>query len=173
MREDGLLDIDGRLVDVRAYDMDSEWRGKVPKGEPAHEMWVRLTVDDDLVIRDVACSTDAAPYPSCRAVPPNLSRLVGLAVSGGFKKQVRQRIGGTEGCTHILALIEVMSSVAIHALAGKRRGDGRDIMLGTYGTRTAGQHPLVGTCLSYAEDSEVVLRLWPESYRAKVTRTEG
>ncbi len=167
LRDDGLIDIEGRLVDVRGYDVCNDWRGNVPKGEPAHEMWVRLTIDDQLIIREVACSTIAAPYPSCRDVPPNVGRLTGLRITGGFKKQVRQRIGGTEGCTHILALIEAMSSVAVHALAGTRRGDGRDSMLGTYGTREAGRHPLVDTCHSYAADSEVVKRLWPLSYRAK------
>jgi hypothetical protein len=166
LRDDGLIDIEGHLVDVRGYDMFNDWRGNVPQGEPAHEMWVRLTIDDQLVVREVACSTDAAPYPSCRDVPPNVARLVGLGVTGGFKQQVRERIGGTEGCTHILALIDAMSPVAIHALAGKRRDQGRDAMLGTYGTRDSGRHPLVDTCHSYAADSEVVKRLWPESYRA-------
>jgi hypothetical protein len=173
LRDDGLIDIEGRLVDVRGYDVANEWRGNVPQGSPAHEMWVRLTIDDELVVREVACSTDAAPYPTCREVPPNVARLIGLSIIGGFKKQVRARIGGTAGCTHILALIEAMSSVAVQALAGKRRGDGRDAMLGTYGTRAAGRHPLVDTCHSYAADSEVVKRLWPQSYRAKTASPEG
>jgi hypothetical protein len=67
----------------------------------------------------------------------------------------------------VLALIEAMSSVAVAALAGKRRGQGRDVMLGSYGTRDSQRHPLIGTCHSYAEDSEIVRRLWPESYRPK------
>jgi hypothetical protein len=167
LRDDGLMDIEGHLVDVRGYDLNNEWRGTVKQGDPAHEMWVRLTVDDALVIREVAGSTDAAPYPTCREVLPNLERLVGLNVSGGFKKQVRERIGGTEGCTHIIALIEAISSVAVHALAGKRRDQGRDAMLGTYGTRDAARHPLVDTCRSYAADSVIVKRLWPQSYRPK------
>ncbi len=172
LRDDGRIDIEGRLVDVRGYDVRNDWRGNVAKGEPAHEMWVRFTIDDQLVIQEVACSTVAAPYPSCRDVPPNLARLAGLRITGGFKKQVRERIGGTEGCTHILALIDAMSSVAVHALAGKRRGDGRDTMLGTYGTRDANRHPLVDTCRSYAADSEVVKRLWPQSYRPKTSASE-
>ena len=167
LRDDGLIDIEGHLVDARGYDIRNDWRGEVKRGEPAHEMWVRLTIDDDLVVREASCATDAAPYPTCREITPNVARLVGLAIVGGFKKQVRSRIGGTEGCTHVLALIEAMSSVAVHALAGKRRGHGRDVMLGSYGTRDSRRHPLIGTCHSYAADSEIVRRLWPESYRPR------
>jgi hypothetical protein len=76
--------------------------------------------------------------------------------------------GATQGCTHVLALIEAMSSVAVHALAGKRRELGQEAMLGTYGTRAAGRHPLVDTCHSYAADSEIVRRLWPASYRPRL-----
>ena len=167
LRDDGLIDIEGHLVDTRGYDTNNEWRGALRKGEPAHEMWVRLTIDDTLVVREASCATDAAPYPTCREITPNVARLVGLAITGGFKKQMRERIGRTEGCTHVVALIEALSAVAVHALAGKRRGEGRDAMLGTYGTRDPQRHPLVDTCHSYAADSPIVRRLWPESYRPK------
>lgn len=165
LRDDGLLDVEGRLVDTRGYDTRNDWRGTVPTGQPVHEMWVRLTIDDQLVVRDAVAATDQSPYPMCREILPNLERLVGLRVTGGFKKQVRARIGGTSGCTHVLALIDAMSNVAVHALAGKRRDQGRDTMLGTYGTRSGAVHPLVGSCHSYAADSPIVAKLWPESYR--------
>jgi Protein of unknown function (DUF2889) len=167
LREDGLIDVEGHLADARAYDSANEWRGTVKSGEPVHEMWVRLTVDDRLVVREAACATDSAPYPTCKMITPNITRLVGLEILGGFKKRVRERIGGTQGCTHVVALIEAMSSVAVHALAGKRRNLGKEAMLGTYGTREAGRHPLVDSCHSYAADSEIVRQLWPESYRPR------
>lgn len=168
LRDDGLMDIEGRLIDVRGYDSVGAWRGEVPRGAPVHEMHVRLTIDDGLIIREVAAATDASPYPRCREPLVNLQRLVGLSVVGGFKKQVRVRIGGTEGCTHVLALIDAMSNVAVHALAGKRRNDGLQTMLGTYGTRTDGTHPLIGSCHSYSPDSPVVAQLWPNHYRSKI-----
>lgn len=173
LRADGLMDIEGRLVDVRGYDTPSEWRGAVRRGEPVHEMWLRLTINDDLVIQGVECATDASPHPTCRDVPQNLQRLLGLAVTGGFKKQVRERVGGTEGCTHILALIDVMSSVAVHALAGKRRDLGKEVMLGTYGTRDGQSHPLEDSCHAYAADGPVVKVMWPQFYRPKLKTTSN
>jgi hypothetical protein len=167
LRDDGLVDVEGHLVDARGYDTRNDWRGEVPRGQPAHEMWVRLTVDDRLMVTEAVAATDHSPYPMCRDTLPNLARLVGLSVAGGFKKQVRARIGATEGCTHVLALIDAMSNVAIHAIAGKRRGQGRDTMLGTYGTREGATHPLIGSCHSYAPDSPVVAKLWPQHYRPR------
>lgn len=67
-------------------------------------------------------TTDQSPYHICREVTPHTPRLVGLKVIGGFKKAMHERIGYTEGCTHIVALIETMASVAIQALMGKRQG---------------------------------------------------
>lgn len=166
LRDDGLMDVEGHLVDARGYDTRNDWRGAVNKGDPVHEMWVRLTIDDQLIIREAVASTEASPYPRCREPLPKLERLVGLNVVGGFKKQVRSRIGGTEGCTHVLALIEAMSNVAVHALAGKRRGEDRDSMLSTYGTRDGSTHPLVNTCHSYAADSPIVAKMWPAHYRS-------
>lgn len=172
LREDGLLDVDGRLVDARGYDTRGDWRGEVPKGSPVHEMHVRLTFDDQLVIREVAAATEASPYLRCLEPLASLQRLVGLSVTGGFKKEVRQRIGGTQGCTHVVALLDAMSNVAVHALAGKRRNDGLQNMLNTYGTRS-GAHPLVGSCHTYAADSPVVARLWPEHYRPAATAEDA
>ncbi len=67
-------------------------------------------------------TTDRSPYPICREVTPHTPRLVGLKILGGFKKAMHERIGYTEGCTRIVALMETLASVAIQALMGKRQG---------------------------------------------------
>ena len=50
-RDDGLWDIEGHLVDVKTYGFDNDHRGVVNAGEPVHEMWLRLIIDDDLEIQ--------------------------------------------------------------------------------------------------------------------------
>jgi hypothetical protein len=166
-REDGLLDIEGRLLDQRGFDFENDWRGRVKAGAPVHEMWVRLTVDDGLIIRAVESVTAAAPYPSCREIAPNMQKLVGLRIAGGFKQEMRALVGNTQGCTHVVALVEVMANVAVQALAGKRRGQDRDTVLNTFNTRDASRPALIDTCHSYAADSPVVQRLWPMHYRPR------
>jgi hypothetical protein len=166
-REDGLLDIEGHLVDVRGFDLGNDWRGKVKAGKPVHEMWVRLTVDEALVIRAVESVTDSAPFPTCREITPNMQRLVGLTITGGFKKEMRARVGNTEGCTHVVALVEAIAGVAIHALAGKRRHQDRDTVLGTFSARDPSRPALIDTCHSYASDGPIVEKLWPMHYRPR------
>ena len=162
LREDGLMEIEGHLVDVRGYDMSNEWRGMVTRGTPAHDMWVRLTVDASLTVVAATSSMDASPHRTCPEIQHCAGNLVGLSIASGFKKQVRARIGGTAGCTHILALIEAMAPVAVHALAGKRRDEGRSATLDTYLPRSDGSHPLIGSCHSYRPGSPTVSMLWPD-----------
>ena len=51
LRDDGLWDIEGRLVDVKSYAFPNRDRGgEIPAGQPIHEMLIRLTLDDQYVI---------------------------------------------------------------------------------------------------------------------------
>jgi hypothetical protein len=160
-RSDGLLEVEGHLVDVKAYEHVYGWRDPLPAGQPIHEMWIRMTFDQDLVIRAIASVTDAAPYPMCRDVAPNLQRLVGLKIAGGFKQEMRRRVGGTEGCTHVVTLLEALANNAIQTLASQLRDQGQDAVLGAFRARDPQRPPLIDTCYSYASDSPVVARLWP------------
>ena len=57
-REDGLFDIEGHLTDRKPFDFQVTVGPLRAAGEPVHEMWVRLTIDSDLVVRDAVASTD-------------------------------------------------------------------------------------------------------------------
>ena len=66
-REDGLFDVEGHLVDTKPYDFKLA-AGLRPAGEPVHGMWLRITVNRELVIVDAAAAMDAVPYAgSCDA----------------------------------------------------------------------------------------------------------
>ena len=55
-RADGLWDIEGHLTDSKSFDFTVS-DGMRPKGTPIHEMWLRITVDDMLHIKDASAST--------------------------------------------------------------------------------------------------------------------
>lgn len=167
VREDGLLEVEGHLVDVKGYDHAYGWRPPVLAGQPIHEMWVRLTFDDGLTIRAIASATDHAPFPTCREIAPNLKRLLGLKIAGGFKQQMRARVGHTEGCTHVVTLLEAMANNAIQTLASRRREQGAEAVLGVFGARDPSRPPLLDTCHSYASYSPVVAERWPQFYRPR------
>jgi Protein of unknown function (DUF2889) len=174
VRQDGLIDVEGTLVDVRAYDTENRWRGKVTAGNPVHAMHVRLTFGDDRVVREVAVSMEQAPFPTCREVEPNLQRLVGLAIGPGFNREMQRRIGHTEGCTHVVTLVQALANVAVQALAGKARQAGADSTdLTVFGGRTPGRPPLIDTCRSYEAGSPIVQVLFPDHYRGPDARKTG
>ena len=53
LRDDGLWDIDARIVDTKAYRYTEPDRGSRGIGEPVHDMSVRLTIDDAMTVRDI------------------------------------------------------------------------------------------------------------------------
>ena len=104
-REDGLWDIEGQITDIKSYSFDNQERGRVGAGTPVHNMFVRLTVDDDLVVQKAEAVTESAPFGICLDISANVRRLEGVKISSGWTKAVREKFGGTAGCTHILQLI--------------------------------------------------------------------
>jgi NAD(P)-dependent dehydrogenase (short-subunit alcohol dehydrogenase family) len=166
-REDGSLDVEGHLTDTKGHDHSYGWRPSVAAGEPIHEMWARMTLDAQLTIVSIIASVDAAPYPTCRHVVPNLTRLVGLKVAGGFKQRLREQVGSTEGCTHVVTLLEAMANNAVQTSASSVRERGSEAIIETFGVRDRTKHPLLDTCLSYAAASPVVAKLWPHLHRPR------
>lgn len=156
-RRDGLWDIEGHLVDTKAYSFPNHDRGEIHAGEPLHEMWVRLTVDDDLVVREVEAVTDAGPYRVCPDAAPRLAVLKGLRIAPGWTKAVRQRLAGVNGCTHLTELLGPMATVAYQTLVSVR-------MKRLDATPSDRKPSVIDSCYAYRSDGEVVQRRWPQFY---------
>jgi hypothetical protein len=169
-RADGLWDIEGHITDTKTYGFGNRERGPVPAGSPIHDMSLRLTVDDRLSIKAVEAVTDASPYSICPNVTPNFQRLIGVRIGPGFRKEVRARLGGTEGCTHLVELLGPVATTTFQTvfpivereLFQKKKAEGPKPEEGPK-KRPA----LLETCYAFATDSEVVKRQWPEFYRPK------
>jgi len=166
-REDGLWDIEGHITDVKTYAFGNHFRGEIAAGMPVHEMWLRLTVDDRLTIHAVEAVTDAGPYAACPRAAPNFERLTGLRIKPGFQAQVRERLGGTEGCTHIVELLVPLATTAFQTVfpyldrqrRQQQKADGKP-------RESPRRRPaLIDSCYAFASDGEVVKRYWPEFYR--------
>lgn len=158
-REDGLWDIEGRLVDTKTYGFDNFDRSHIGPGEPIHEMLLRLTLDDELVIRDAEAVTEKSPYNVCKNVGPNFARLKGIKIGAGWRRQVQAAVGGVEGCTHLTELLGPIATTAYQTIwpvvARKREAAG---------AAWKSKPKTIDTCHAYASDSPVVKRLWPEFY---------
>lgn len=161
-RDDGLWDVEAHLTDVKTYGFESDWRGEMTPGTPVHDMWIRLTVTDDLEITAVEAVTDASPYQLCPEVTVNYQRLVGLSIRPGFMPKVRELLGGTAGCTHLVELLTPLATTCFQTIfpyrhRHRREGD-RDP------AKPARRPRLLDTCYAYATDGALVKRYWPEFY---------
>ncbi len=155
-RADGLYDIEGHLTDVKSYAFKNEYRGEVKPGEPIHDMWLRLTVDDDMVVRDVEAKTDAGPYAVCPAINPAFAALKGVAVGPGWNRKVRELLGGVRGCTHLVDLLGPLGTVTLHTVRWSRSAPNAK--------PRAPSKPPLNTCHAWASDGEIVRREYPTLY---------
>ncbi len=170
-REDGLWDIEGHIVDTKTYPFESSWRGEMAPGSPVHDMWIRLTVDDELVVRGVEAVTDASPFQVCPDITPNFQRLIGLSIKSGWTQQVRNLLGGVEGCTHLVELLGPVATTAFQTIYPWRERQRR--ALAAQGPSAQGQakpnqpqrRPAhLDTCHALALDGPVVASHWPAFY---------
>jgi hypothetical protein len=171
-REDGLWDIEGRITDEKSYEHANEWRGPLKPGDFVHDMSIRLTLNDRFTIVDVDAVTDKSPYRICGDVTPDFKKLIGLRVGGGFHREVRARLGGVHGCTHIVELLGPVATTAFQTISsGKARELERahraksDPAPQEDAPSKPRRKPyVIDTCHAWAADGPVVKRWAPHFY---------
>jgi hypothetical protein len=159
-RDDGLWDIEADLTDAKTYTHSTPERGIMQAGQPVHGMAIRLTVDDEMKITDIAVRMPAAPFPECQQAKPPMSRLIGCTLGRGWRKTIEQALGGTQGCAHLRELLFNMATAAYQTIPLYRH----------HLRRLAGlpepvlKHPPahLGQCLAWDFDGPVVKRHKPE-----------
>ncbi len=154
-REDGLIDIEGEITDVKTYDFPNSERGTISAGEPIHNMRVRITINDDIEIVAAEAETLAGPYRMCPSATLVFDQLVGIKIGPGWRQRVRKAIGGIKGCTHITELMGPVATVAYQTLYGEKARRKRES--GTDQNEEAELISLTNSCIGHAEDPEAVL----------------
>jgi len=163
-REDGLWDIEARMEDVKHYAFDNKFRGKVEPGEPLHEMYLRLTLNDELEVQDVEGHIDHFPFATCPSIAVDYRKLIGAKIGVGWRRAIKERLGGTLGCTHLTELLPVMATVSIQTLMPvimKRRREALEAD-GTKAIKT--RSPMIDSCHSWASDGPNVKEFSPDFY---------
>ena len=154
-RDDGLIDIEGEITDVKTYSFPNRERGTIEAGEPIHHMKVRITIDHQLEIKAAEAETVSGPYQICPSATRVFDRLVGLTIGPGWRQRVRKTIGGVEGCTHITELMGPVATVAYQTLYGEKARADRES--GTSKDDEENLGSLINTCIGHAEDADSVL----------------
>jgi len=154
-RDDDLWDIEARIVDTKTYTFSNHDRGHIAAGDALHDMSLRVTVDDDLVIRAVEAVTDSSPFTICAEVAPAYQRLVGLTIGPGFTRAVSRVLGRAEGCTHLVDLLKPLAATAYQTLHAAREEKRKQA--------SPTERPrILDTCYALRSDGPVVKREWPE-----------
>jgi len=118
-RDDGLWDLEAELADVKEKDFALAV-GVRAAGDPVHRMRLTLTIDTQLNVVDAGATSDRVPYPGyCDVFSEVYKRLIGLNLGLGFRRAVTERLGGTQGCTHLTEMATVLPTAAIQAFAGE------------------------------------------------------
>ena len=162
-REDACWDIEARLVDTKDHDYPLA-SGLRLQGEPVHDMWVRVTIDEQMNVVEAAASSDSVPYPGgCDTIAPAYEQLVGLNLMKGFRRATLDIFDTVRGCSHLTELVNLLPTAAIQTFASRMRDtDGH----------TPGQKPFqLDQCHALDTSSETVRRYYPRWFIKQKTGT--
>lgn len=156
-RADGLWDIEGTLADTKSYPFTNNYRGEIKPGEALHGMALRVTIDEDFEVVDIEASIDDSPFSICPAVAPNFKRMIGVRIGAGWRREIRTRVGGVQGCTHLVEMLGALATVAYQTLypvrAKNRKEEPRKDKPG-----------LINSCHAFDSAGEIVKEAWPDYY---------
>ena len=149
-RDDGLYDIEGRVRDSKPFDfVRPSLPGRtVPAGSALHDLWVRLTLDADYIVRDITASSDTTPWALCKEAESTLKVLIGAKVGPGWSSLVKARLRGAASCTHLMEMLMPLATAAHQAMRAVLQP-------------VPELAPQVDTCYAFSQEREVVQRLWP------------
>ncbi len=158
-RDDGLWDIEARMTDVKTYAVKNRDRGgEIAAGEAIHDMSIRLTLDNNLLIHDVAAVIDYAPFSLCPSITPAFEQLKGKSIGAGWTKLTKMLFSGTQGCTHLRELLGPLATTAFQTIYhASQREKGPD---------ASKEKPvMLNSCHAFAETGDVVKDFWPDFYQ--------
>jgi hypothetical protein len=131
--------VHSRTIDIRSYAVDEErllvegvlrderpcgiytLTGQKREAGPVHGMLVRLLVGGmPARILEAEAEMFKAPNDECREALHSIKKLQGLPIVYGFTREVKDRLGGTAGCTHLATLVLTLGGAAVQGMAAYR-----------------------------------------------------
>jgi len=160
--DDERVIVEGVLEDMRSNVMYTISGTRREPGR-VHGMVARLLVGEmPAKILDVEVEMPKVPLDECEQTADSVKKLVGMPVVYGFSKAVKERLGGTEGCTHLTSLVLTMGSAVVQGMAAHRGRSpappaARKIML----------QYVKNTCRIWREDGPVFQKVIEETKEAE------
>jgi len=165
LRDDGLWEIEGCLLDTKPYPYEDRERGLLPPGHPIHKMHLQLILDAGLTVKQVNADMKASPFTYCMGALEPLQGLVGVAVGAGWRKQVDSLMKGRLGCSHLRELLYAMATAAFQTTAPYYEQFDQGTRLQTH--PDTGLPFFVDACRTWDRDGPVIARFHPEWRRTR------
>lgn len=156
-RDDGLWDLEITLMDRKPFTFPGGSRDH-PAGTPIHHLGLRVTVDTKGRVLQAGAVMRAVPYEeTCPGVAAAYGQLVGLELFEGFRAEVKRRLAGRAGCSHLSELAAMLPTLAVQAFAGVVEPVRDD---GSHGERPK----YLDRCHGLSVEGEAVRRYFPRWY---------
>ena len=165
-RSDGLWDIEGRMVDTKDYVLERFDRSPLQPGLPIHEMFIRVTINNDFKIVDIQTTLSTAPFGECINTAEPMRRLIGATLGKGWRKTIESAICGEQGCTHLRELLFNLATAAFQAIPSYL--DHQRRQRGEPPPEFSSAPAYVGQCLSWRRDGPVVQKIYPRFFVPQV-----
>lgn len=157
-REDGLFDVESHLVDTKPFDfVRLHAGGTTPAGTPLHDLWIRMTVDDAMVLRGIEAASDSTPFEICKEAEATLSVMVGERIERGWSSRVKERLRGAASCTHLMEMLIPLATTALQGIRGADPDRASQV-------RSSTGEGKIDSCYAYGRTRDVVRVVWPQRY---------
>lgn len=106
---------DGDTMSVEA-ELSDERPWADPSAAVVHRMVLAVRIRPaDMVVVDARADMRTFPHAECPLITPAFDGLVGLSVSAGFNRAIRERFHGASGCTHLYELARALGPAVVQA----------------------------------------------------------
>jgi len=167
LRDDQLWEFEATLHDSKAHAFNTIERGRLPPETPIHDLTLRVCLDDELYIKEIEATMEAAPFQLCRQVPERLKQLCGIQIGKDWLKKVSLVIRREENCTHLTELLRMIANTAFQTIFPYkvRDADSPKIMNAS----------IINQCQGFSAQGEIIQSYFPEivqSHTVKKTDNE-
>ncbi len=111
--DDNCVIIEGELIDNNLREL-RRISGDIRKPGIVHHMIIRILVGPPgLTIKDAEAEMPHCPNEECIETRKSLEKVIGLSIESGFSENVKKILGGSNGCSHLTALLLAMGAEAV------------------------------------------------------------
>ncbi|MGC1404252.1 MAG: DUF2889 domain-containing protein [Thermodesulfobacteriota bacterium] len=149
--------VEGWLRDERlAFGYHRDGRPRPPG--VVHLMGVRLLIGDrPLTILEAEAEMSTTPHELCPTVAETVKKIVGLPIVSGFSDQVRKKLGGVAGCSHLMHLVLAMAPAALHGAWAYQSRDPQPVPRSF--EEIPGLPYLINSCRLWKEDGPLIQQI--------------